>query len=1448
MSFVELDRDFVQIGKDQEATLDVGRLWGRKAGGWLAWPEILKHQRVVLLAEASSGKSEEFRNQTNKLLAAGQPAFFVRIEELADQGFEAALEPGNAKTFERWRDTSGEGWFFLDSVDEARLNRKSFETALKRFARDLDRAAERARVFISCRMSDWRSREDRALIERLLPAWEQPQTPGGNDNSNPLLDPIFNEKQDSKTRPRPQLERKPNELLVLQLVPLSTDQCRTLAAHLGVHNVGSFSTSITQNGLDAFTERPGDVIDLVDYWKSYGRFGPFAAMVEHSIDRKLSEVDNYRPDNEMLPPQRAREGAERIAAALTFGKSFTLRAPGYDLDSSLVAGAVDPAVILDDWSPAERNTLLRRGVFAPSTYSRIRFHHRSTQEYLTARWFDRLLKSNCPRSELWNLIFVTRYGVETIVPSLRPVAAWLALWHPDFLEETIRREPLVLLRHGDAGSLSIEARSKLLTTYAEKHSRAEIADDSLDNRALWMFADQGLGDTVRRAWSTNRRPDFRMDLLRLIRDGAIKDCVDLARSEALDRSAGDYHRIVALQALQACGDREGLSAIARDLMDTSANVSPRLASEFAKTLYPNNITIKELFTIIEGVRPPKRHSSEGFGRSIAELFDASPDAESRREFAARLADLCLTPPYAEPFQRIARRHLEIAKHVERIAILEVKALGDHDPAEHLIRLLMVVERAEREPRLDDNGPQLSALVRANQKLQRALFWSDVQEHRSNSGDSQELIRFWQIHFYGPTLWQFGERDLPWLHDDLSNRAGESDQRLVLSAIGAILRQTGRIEAETPHLKKLIEDRPFLKEDLQEYLAPSRESSAEIRYKRETEQHRRKSIEQEDKAKASWVKFGNDVRHNPVLLRDPQVIRSWKLGAWRLWTLTNWLVHRTKVHDEEAPKQWRLLKEGFGAEVAEAYRDGLKLQWRLTRPLRPKRSRGGSIKYVNILAFGAVGVEAASDPDWTSHLSDDEAKMAALHGCWAERGFPEWIEVLVASHPRVVLPVLRRRIREEWLSPTPGSWDFIYWYSQINIPIHSTIQQILFEVISSIDPPEDGRLGRMLGIVQRLALTQKQKFKLFRIGKARLADHAGARRNGQALHYLALLLLLDMERALPELECWLAQIDAQDRQARAETTFSFLFDLHNPLIPGALAVASVPDLARLLRLVYFYVRPEADVFHEGSYTPGTREHAEGARNFILTAMLNRPGADAYYALRRMADDPEYALRADRFCELARGKAERDTEPPAWTARETVVFEREHTAPVKAGVDLLRVVESVLKDIQFQLDKMDVSSRTLLQRAADEDEVQNWIVEQMNYRSRGRFIAHREAEVADGDMPDVIISSTSAPCEVAIEIKHGGKKWTVRQLEHALRSQLATDYLKPPSRRHGVLVITHHGQRQWRDPESNEVVTFEGLILLLASVAKTLVNNEAGAIEVRCFGIDASPRQTPIMRVA
>jgi hypothetical protein len=1366
----------------------------------------------------------------------------LRIEELADQGVEVALDRESGKLFETWLTGSGEAWFFLDSVDEARLNRKSFDTALKRFAKDLGTGLERAHVYVSCRVTDWKGADDRATYSRYLPAWKKPITPpeAKPDNYSALLDPLFKEKQPSHLiGSSEEKDENLNELAVVQLVPLAPEQYRSLAAEAGVTNVDQFVDAITKQGLEAFTERPGDLLDLADYWISHGKLGSFAEMLEHSITRKLIERDPHRPDNEAISLEDAREGAERLAGALTLGKSFTLRAPGYDSDPSLAAGALNPAEILPDWTEARRNALLRRGIFAPATYGRIRFHHRSTQEYLTARWLDRLLRNNCPHSQIFPILFAERYGVETVVPSLRAVAAWLSLWRPDILNEVVRREPLTLVAYGDPGSLSIPVREQLLLGYAAKQAKAELSDERLEPRALWMFADEQLAPAIQRAWQINSREDFRFDVLRLIREGGIKGAASLAKSVAFNVKADDYHRTVAVQAAGACGDSATLTAVAKSLLKKPELASPKLAPALSLVLYPQYLSTQDLLRVIEKSEQPEKYSAEGFGYQLQQFYDRAPDSTARTALLRGLADLCLSQPFTDDFHRIAERFGDIAKHLHHLTRNEALRLGDNTPPDYLIRLLMVVERAGREGFTKEDEPQLHELVRNNPKLNRALFWADLAEQRAN-GKHGPVSRHWQIFLSGSaTLWHFAEADLSWLYADLASRADVGDKQVALSAILEILLQAGQLAAEEAHLRTIIGSEAVLLADLSSALTPPPEDPTMRTHRLRSEAYALREKAQKIKDQESWINFRNDLLKNPSLLSNPANLKSWKAGMFRLHYVSNWLHKRTGSDTPRAAIEWRLLEEGFTRTVAEAYRDGMKRVWRFVKPIRPVRTPGSGItvKVTTILAFSGVGVEAAEDADWSLHLSEKEAVLAARHGSRAEQTYPEWLDQLIMSWPKAVMPVVKEEIEHEWTSSTEGQSIFLHRYGAAAYPIPQPIQRLILSTMLKSDAKIVAILRTGLRIVRNLELDAKQRTQLFATAKTRYAAHVRAKEDDFARSYLALLLILDPDAGLATLREWLNSAPKAVRQARAETTFSMLFDRYDPVISIPLTNASTKTLEALLHLAYSHIRPKDDAVHEGSYSPDTRDHAENARNAILSALLERPGAEAYHAMKRLADDPVFELRSHRFHELARQKAERDTEGPAWSAAESLTFHRECTAPAKTGTDLLRVVMGVLADIAQKLTQGDVTSRPLLERAKDEDEVQHWLVEQMNAHARGRFHAFREAEVAAGDKPDVIVASTSATCQVAIEVKHGGKGWTARELEDALRTQLAEDYLKPENRRHGVLVVTHHRDRRWLDVNNKKPISFSELIAWLSNTAETLTENVVGPIAVRCVGINA-----------
>ena len=132
MTFVQLDRSFVPIRSNQVVTAETLHGWGGRALGAMSWHQILERPRVIVLAEALSGKTWEFKQQVKELTSNQKFALYTTIERLSDRGLCRTVAPEELKKFETWKRSSEPGWFFLDSVDEARLNHRDVELGADR--------------------------------------------------------------------------------------------------------------------------------------------------------------------------------------------------------------------------------------------------------------------------------------------------------------------------------------------------------------------------------------------------------------------------------------------------------------------------------------------------------------------------------------------------------------------------------------------------------------------------------------------------------------------------------------------------------------------------------------------------------------------------------------------------------------------------------------------------------------------------------------------------------------------------------------------------------------------------------------------------------------------------------------------------------------------------------------------------------------------------------------------------------------------------------------------------------------------------------------------------------------------------------------------------------------------------------------------------------------------
>jgi IstB-like ATP binding protein len=167
---IELNRTFWPVKDDTDYDSDRFRLQSAFAAESAEWSELLQSKRVVILAEAGTGKTHELVNIAREMINDGKSAFFCRIEDLAELSVEEAITEGSYDQLKAWKQQEEEAWFFLDSVDEARLaNPRDFERALRRVAKELGDVAKRSHIYITSRVSDWMANADRALVNEILP-------------------------------------------------------------------------------------------------------------------------------------------------------------------------------------------------------------------------------------------------------------------------------------------------------------------------------------------------------------------------------------------------------------------------------------------------------------------------------------------------------------------------------------------------------------------------------------------------------------------------------------------------------------------------------------------------------------------------------------------------------------------------------------------------------------------------------------------------------------------------------------------------------------------------------------------------------------------------------------------------------------------------------------------------------------------------------------------------------------------------------------------------------------------------------------------------------------------------------------------------------------------------------------------------------------------------------
>ena len=1442
MQYIDLQRRFHTL---TEAELEDAELLAalsedefRPSTG-IGWSKLLQYDRVILLAGAGAGKTREMEEQAARLVREDQFAFFVPLESLDREEFVDLLLADEEERFEAWKaDGDAPAWFFLDAVDELKLTEGKLDRALRRLSRALTGHLARARIIISCRPSDWRPSVDLATVRNRLPVPGRGGNIPSQSSETAFLDALRRDQGRAPLVCPQEEDRSHNEAVrAVAMLPMSDVQITRFAEQAGVHDADAFLDEIARQNAWTFARRPLDLTQLIATWTSLGRLGTRAEQHEANVTAKLKD-DPERPDRHVLTDTQARLGTERLALALALTRTRTIRAPEQALDIHRAEGVLDSADILTDWTEEERQALLRRALFDPATYGRVRFHHRSVQEYLAARHLRTLREKGMSTQALFRLLFAEPYDVAVVIPSMRTIAAWLALWDNHVRKELTAREPEALLSLGDPETLSLPARSDLVRAFVGKYGRGGRRGLNIPVDEMRRLAHPKLAPVIRECWENGpANDDIRKLLINLIWLGPAKDCADLVRIVALDAESDPYYRVIAIRALLACEQDDTVREIVDDLLTQPAAWPERVVHGVAADLFPRIISVNELITLMERTREPER-AVGGFGWATRQIVEAiEPRADLAVALRDNMADLIWRG--REQPGEISNTRSEFGHLTPALAMLCHRHLdqGSDSADADLICACVIASRFCGDAWDRTTVNTLNAHFRTDSTLRNATFWTElefvdevvpVQDdwRRLSRAQSDSLIEI------------LTEADRSWLETALADESRPERRAVALHALIRFWHQSGEAVAELDTLRAALNGDTMLDQLLTELTTPPERDERVERVERETQSEQSAQTRSEEQRLENWQQWRAD------LLANPAVAFSAENQAETVSNLYSWLEayqqgrNRFNIWDKNA------LTGAFGRDIANRAEAAFRTWWRANPPIlwsaRPAAERNHT---PHTWIYGLLGVSAeAFTSEWTACLSPEEARIAAVYATIEINGFAPFIADLARSHPAEVDAVIGGELSAELR--VGADHDYLPVLNNLTHTEDDLKQLLAPRLLTALRswpstfmdetaPRWAHHLEQVLRILDDTSSETGRESIAEECAPRYETDPAGA----LALTWLKGLFRFDAERGTQALIGGLRDSNDPGVRERAIASFAALF--------GGLAgvVFEIPEparraraLERLVRCAYTYIRPEEDLTHEGVYSPDTRDEAQNAREFLLSRLLDTPGPEARRIILALATEDDFAHFSDRLRLLARQRTAADAEFDAFEPEAVVAIESRYEAPSHDRDSLFAVMQDRLDDLAYDLAHDDFTDRETLQGITHEKQMQRTLARRLDEKANGAYRVTREEEVADQKQPDIRLLAVKGDQKAAIEVKIADKG-TLTQLEQALRGQLVGQYLRDANCKAGCLLLTYHGRKQyWEHPDTKKRLYFPEMVTFLKDKARTLTEECLHDIRITVFGLD------------
>ncbi|WLI89389.1 hypothetical protein Q4S45_22290 [Massilia sp. R2A-15] len=1375
----------------------------------------------MLISEAGTGKTFECESKATSLFAAGEAAFFLRLETVASVGVTGALYGKNKRRFDTWyAAASGMGYFFLDSVDELELAHGNFKDALERLAADLDGALGRATIVVTSRPVAI----DRVAFRELLPVSE-----------------VINQELDGKDLVRlalhgPEKSEELPDFREVELLPLSDAQILQFSRSRGIESPQDLLAAIQAKHAHDFARRPQDLIELCDDWRDHHAIRPHFEQVKTHVLDQLAARPN-RKEKADLAAEKARTGAQRLALAAVLSRRLTIRySAGADLHDSGEA-PIDPRPLLTEWTVREISALLERPLFAAAGYGRVRFRHRSVLEYLAACEVHQLVESGkLSLSAGYRLLFgLTDANERVLKPSMRPVAGWLALLRQDVFDEILKVESSTLLIYGDPESLMDHQRQRALLSFVVMYGKGRWRGVRVPDIQIERLAQPSLAQTVLDVWRDGvENPEVRNLLIQLVSVGKFRTCADLMASLASTVDSSPEERFDAIAALAGLADPR-TPALIEAALASGPNWSAELAGWIATALYPEHVTDTQLLEI--AARLPFRTRRLGdYAARMASRIDMATVSSTRLEslLSGLLAQAEKTIVVVDDELRDSETSMELSPLLAAasIRLLKVKVVS-REVLRSSVMIIRLADDVASSSRRDELRQLLNALPYG---ARREICEIDLHclERLKLGADT--------THWLGKLLWQgpieYSERDLPWIIEALGDGQTLHTHRQALLELAVYLATQDGETSKTAEMRAAVADSSSLLAQLVEAVASKKPNEQFLKMMEDERKRKETQLKKSADEAAAWMEFWRELANQPSVALAPERQKStiWKLGI--LLRKTGDTMRWNRV----------FLEKHFGRIATDALRIALMSYWRTMVPsVGSERKADEKNTYLVVWTLGLLGIYAeAEDPAWSQHLSDREAVLVARYALIELNGFPAWLRDAASNCPSQIDTVIGGELDEDLdalgsdvvphssllqalrygpanvallLQPRLLKWlngpAKVLMLGPYNASSENGLHQVLQILMTHGDAAARNNVESIA--TQQIASCGSTYLGLWMPVLCALNPNVGI------AHLLRLLKRLPVEKEGEAVELIASLVDS--RRAHDLDNFSALTDIDR--------------LMELTAEVYRHVRPDIDVVHVGAYSRGNRDYAEDARRYIFEAFMRRSGPKALQAKLALAELPNFDYLRDRIREVARERLAAEVDQGVSEIPEIASLFNGKDLPPKTGSAMAQVLVDRLDDLQALM-LADTSPRAAWAAVQDENTLRPAIAREFLHMANGAYTVDQEAVTADGKETDIRFR-TPPDLQATIELKIGEKDRSAKDLCDTIEMQLVNKYMAYSQARTGCLLVTiADPKRRWKHPDTGRLIDHVKLQELLDVAAQAAQQRLGGTARVLARVLDLTPR--------